>query len=151
MGIESSAKAYIKSLTICQVNEKHKNTEKECNLEKNLKIIVGNEPFNQIDKLPYSKLEYIRFPGALYLNKPLCVNVDIHDDAEIYIGRAFNKPGAPGHAGAGTTTIEDMRKRRGTLSVEINVVGDYINYDNGPCSISHVIVEYDSTIFPLGY
>merc|ERR1712157_566763 len=80
--IESSAKAYIKSLTICQVNEKHKNTEKECNLEKNLKIIVGNEPFNQIDKLPYSKLEYIRFPGALYLNNPLCVNVDIHDDAE---------------------------------------------------------------------
>ena len=93
---------------------------------------------------PKSKLTTITFPGSSYLNKPSCVIADMHDDAEIFVNRKFK-------VGGGKSLQEQIKLKRGTLSMTISVEGDNVSYDNGACSISHIILELDSTTFPLQY
>lgn len=139
--IENHAKTFVKSVILCQVNEKR--TEKECDLEKNLNVVIGDAPALSTTPIPPSKLKTLRFPGALYLNKPLCVVADIHDEAEIYVNKKLK---------VGWKQASDlMLLKRGSLSMDISVVGDNVSYDNGACSISHIVLEMDSTIYPLQY
>ena len=118
------AKEYVKSVILCQVNEKR--ADRECNMEKNLNVKIV-----QIgESIPSSKLATITFPGALYLNKPICRAVEIRNEALLSVSR-----------------LPKERNQMIELFVDISVVGDNVSYDNGACSISHVIMELDNSKF----
>ena len=100
---------------------------KNRHMEKNLNVKVGQTSETSVQS---SKLTTITFPGALYLNKPICISVEITNEALLSISR-----------------LPKERNQMMELFVDVSVVGDNVSYDNGACSISHVIMELDNSKF----
>ena len=99
------ANHWFESLVLCEVNEKR--GDKECKPETDLSFTVGGvqSSATQISS------------AASYLNKPVCISVNIPQDASISEG----KDGSI------------------LLSVDVVVRNKHVNRSDGACSISHVI------------
>jgi len=109
IAIGSHAQDYFLSLILCEVNEKRGN--EECNLETDLRVVVGGAKAKSMKKLTAA--------GTVYLKKPICLLVDIPRDAKIST-EGTELPG---------------------IAVEIEVTNENVTYEKGPCSISHVVWE----------
>mmetsp|Transcript_33195 Transcript_33195/g.76603 ORF Transcript_33195/g.76603 Transcript_33195/m.76603 type:complete len:230 (-) Transcript_33195:127-816(-) len=107
----------VRSLVICEVNEKR--GEEECKLDKDVSYTVGG--------VASTKVSYLEGTGLAYLKKKVCVGVDVPKEATL---------STLGSRGGG----EEQKPYLG-LSVVVRVVNDKISLKKGACSISHVVWE----------
>lgn len=123
----SGGEVSIHSLVICEVNEKRGN--QECNMEQDLKFIIGG--------ITSPKVSYLQRTGMAYLGKVICVNVAIPKDVLVTPRpKSLEKKTSR----ISRKALDDTKDIRG-ITVEIAVTGKDVTYKNGACSISHVIWE----------
>lgn len=74
--VNDLAATTIKSLVLCEVNEKHR-SEESCKLEKQLGFVVGGANATHVTS--------VDAPGTLYLGHKLCLDVGIAQDARLSV------------------------------------------------------------------
>lgn len=116
------ANQYFKSLILCEVNEKRGNDE--CNFSQDLHIEIGGAKVVSISKMN----------AAAYLKKQICIHVEIPSEAQIskhpLTASSYNNED-PFLNFEGKTDIG--------LEVKVSVSNENVSFENGACSISHVV------------
>ena len=107
----TTARTVIQSVVVCQVNEVW-GTKNECLIETDVDFRVGG--------IKASHVNAIKFRGAAYLGKPICVDIGLPEEWEI---------------------ASDDKGNLGIL-MEISVSNRKVNRHEGPCSVAHVVCQY---------
>jgi hypothetical protein len=130
--VESTeANVWYDDIVICEANEKR--SDKACNLDRDLEIVVGGVPVTNI--LPVKG-------AAEYLKRQTCVNVAIPEDAMVTtLGGVISTDGRP-------LSAEDKEKF-GRDDMDIGLVVDFtakstVTRQDGACCLSHIIWEQHS-------
>jgi hypothetical protein len=130
--VESTeANVWYDDIVICEANEKR--SDKACNLDRDLEIVVGGVPVTNI--LPVKG-------AAEYLKRKTCVNVAIPENAMVTtLGGVRSTDGLP-------LSAEDKEKF-GRDDMDIGLVVDFtakstVTRQDGACCLSHIIWEQHS-------
>jgi len=110
---------WFQSVILCEVNENRQ--AGECNIEKDIRYIVGGVQANNI--------KYIEAEGVTYRGKKICIIIDVPKESQV-----TNKAGM-------TNTSSILSESELGLSLEISVTNMHVTLKKGACSIAHVIWE----------
>ena len=114
------------NLVLCEVNEHY--GEKQCNMQDSMGYLVGGIS---------AKASYIEANGASYQGKKNCVQIDIPPNAKWTTRNKMESQVKK------KSLREKLFKRHDEhgLSLSIAVVDQFVFWNSGPCSISHIIWE----------
>ena len=107
----NDARSRFKSLVICEVNEKRRNSP--CDMDKDITLIVGGKETNEVKKMAFTGVEYLGFK--------VCIHVGIPIESKL------------------STKPESGQQQLG-LPIDVHVTNAKLT-KTGACSIAHVVWE----------
>lgn len=116
---DDRATSWFQYLFVCSFYEKADNSQ--CDLEKDIEFLVGGKEATKV-----SLLEAV---GAQWMNKPLCVTIDIPEDA---------KTSTRGQAGLDGPGFSEAIG----LVVSITITNSFLEASRSACSISHIVWQH---------
>jgi len=123
--IGGDATHWFETLVFCEVNEKR--GDKECKMTSDMSFVIGGVPASSVVHIT---------DAASYLNKHICVNVKIPNNAKITERKDVEPIGDnKGHM----EPMEGKDSLNVGLIVDVTVTSDTVTRKDGACSISHVV------------
>jgi len=141
----TSPHSLFRNIIVCEVNE-HRGGG-QCNMEKDVEFIIGGAKANDVT--------YIDAMGTKYQGKKICVIMSIPQNTTLTTMGHMKKE-ADAIIVKESETIEEIQFMKNLrdevndrdndddtigLSLQVSVLNPKVSWDNGPCSVSHVIWE----------